>query len=248
MKLLSDGPAIRPESSKETLASALAAQLREAILRGQMAPGTRLRLEDLRAQYGVSLSPLREALARLSAEGLVLIEDQRGCRVMQVSESNCREVVKLRCEFECLALGESIRKGDSEWEVSVVAAFHRLGKLDAVRDRRTNVPEWEKVHRAYHQTLLSACGMPLLVQFCATLSDMFDRYRRLFLAEHIPDPAVPGEHQAMFEAVLARNDKVALAILREHIERTGANVLPYVQRADAAGREMAMIKKADRRA
>jgi GntR family carbon starvation induced transcriptional regulator len=227
----------RNENPKETLASTLTAQLRDAILFGQMAPGTRLRLEDLRAQYGVSLSPLREALARLSAEGLVLIEDQRGCRVMEVSESNCREVIKLRCAFESMALAESIRNGDSEWEVEVVAAYHRLSKVDGISVRKMNMPEWERVHSAYHQTLMSACGMPLLMQFCGSLSDRFDRYRRLFLTRHMFDEAVPGEHHAIFEAVLARDEKVALGILTQHIERTGANVLSYMQRADATARK-----------
>jgi GntR family transcriptional regulator, carbon starvation induced regulator len=214
-----------------TLASSLAAQLREAILEGRMAPGSKLNLDELRARFGVSLSPLREALSRLGAEGFVTAEEQRGYRVAPVSPANCREVIRLRCEFEVLALTESIRHGDNPWEARVVGAYHMLGKFDG-KERLQNVDEWERLHRIFHHTLASACGMPLLLQFCGSLHDMFDRYRRLFLAQQPLDQDVPGEHKAMMQAALDRDADKAAAILRGHIDRVGANVLHYVERSD----------------
>ncbi|HEX2545985.1 MAG TPA: FCD domain-containing protein [Ramlibacter sp.] len=214
-----------------TLASSLTAQLREAILEGRMAPGSKLNLDELRSSFGVSLSPLREALSRLGAEGFVTMEEQRGYRVAPVSESNCREVIRLRCELEVLALTESIRNGDNAWEARVVGAYHLLGKFDNSRERLQNVEEWERLHRTFHHTLASACGMPLLLQFCAQLHDMFDRYRRLFLAQKPVDQDVPGEHRAMMQAALDRDADQAAAILRQHVERVGNNVLPYVRLA-----------------
>lgn len=217
------------ESTGGTLASSLTAQLREAILEGRMAPGSKLNIDELRAAFGVSLSPLREALSRLGAEGFVTVEEQRGYRVAPVSEANCREVIRLRSEFEVLALTESIRLGDNEWESRVVGAYHLLGKFDNTRERLKNVDEWERLHRTFHHTLASACAMPMLLQFCAQLHDMFDRYRRLFLALKPPDKDVPGEHRAMMQAALDRDADKAAAILRNHIQRTGNNVLPYVK-------------------
>lgn len=214
-----------------TLASSLTAQLREAILEGRMAPGSKLNLDELRSLFGVSLSPLREALSRLGAEGFVTAEEQRGYRVAPVSPANCREVIRLRCEFEVLALSESIRKGDNAWEARVVGAYHVLGKFDNSRERLQNVEEWERLHRLFHHTLASACDMPLLLHFCGSLHDMFDRYRRLFLANRPLDKDVPAEHKAMMQAALDRDAKKATAILRQHIERVGANVLHYVERS-----------------
>jgi DNA-binding GntR family transcriptional regulator len=217
-------------TSGGTLTSVIARQLREAILSGQIAPGERLRLNELSTCYGVSLSPLREALSRLSSEGLVLNEDRRGVRVAPVSASNCHEIVMLRLELESLGLREAIRHGDEDWEGAVVVAFHRLSKIEtrgwSVDGART---EWERLNKNFHQALISGSGMPVLIQMCATLSDMYDRYRRLFLERHAPDPAVPAEHEAIFRATIARDDEEAMRLLRHHIQRTSKNVLPFVR-------------------
>ena len=82
---------------------------------------------------------------------------------------------------------------------------------------------WETTHRAFHAELTSACQMPLLRQFCATLHDQSDRYRRIFLKKHAPDRTVPAEHTALAHAAIERRTRDATRILREHIERTGRN-------------------------
>ena len=120
---------IKPESAGQTLASSLANRLKQQITSGSIAPGEKLRLDDLRASFGVSLSPLREALSRLSVEGFVVMEDQRGYRVAPVSRTNLLEVTRLRLELECFALRESIGNGNDQWESEVVAAHYRLMKL-----------------------------------------------------------------------------------------------------------------------
>jgi DNA-binding GntR family transcriptional regulator len=225
--LAADGDAVTGAS----LTASVAIQVRAAILQGTYAPGTKLRLDDLRREYGVSLSPLREALTRLAAEGLVQITDQRGYRVAPVSPANLREVTKLRTQLEVMALTESLGRGDDRWEDSLVAAWHRLSRLE--RDG-TRGEGWEKAHRAFHLTLFSACDMPLLLRFCGTLHDLSDRYRRLFLVSHAPDANVPGEHQAIFEAAMARDAQRAAEILTRHLERTGRNVMAILSETEAA--------------
>lgn len=223
--------ALAADGTPETgasLTAAVAIQVRAAILQGIYAPGAKLRLDDLRVEYGVSLSPLREALTRLAAEGLVQITDQRGYRVAPVSADNLREVTKLRTQLEVMALTESLAQGDDRWEDSLVAAYHRLSRLEREgrRDER-----WEKAHRAFHLTLFAACGMPLLLRFCGTLHDLSDRYRRLFLVRHAPDADVPDEHLAIFEAAMARDAARAAEILTRHLERTGRNVMAILTEA-----------------
>jgi DNA-binding GntR family transcriptional regulator len=78
--------------------------------------------------------------------------------------------------------------------------------------------------RELHITLFSASGMPLLLQFCNTLHDLGDRYRRLFLATNAHDRDVPAEHKAILDAALARDKDLACTLLRQHIERTGKNL------------------------
>lgn len=213
----------RAESSALTLASGIVNQLRDQISRGIIPPGEKLRLEELRASFGVSLSPLREALSRLSAEGFVVMENQRGYRVAPVSEANLLEVMRLRAELEVMALREAIARGDSEWEGEVIAALYRVNKVEKAPAGRTQ--EWESTHRALHQKLLSACNMPLLMQTCMTLNDLSDRYRRVFLEDHPIDPTVSDEHARICHAAIERRADEACALLRSHIERTGANVL-----------------------
>jgi DNA-binding GntR family transcriptional regulator len=228
--------AVNPSSAREapharTIADALDEQLRAAILRGEIAPGAKLKLEELRERFGVSLSPLREALSRLAAEGLVLAESQRGFRLPEASGERLAEVIALRCHLEPFALAESIRRGDDEWEARLVGVFHRLSKLERADSRaaKTRVEDWETAHRAFHEALISACGMPILLQFCGVLNDLSDRYRRLFLARNPLDRDVLGEHQAILDAALARKADRATALLRRHVERTGTNVLRAMQ-------------------
>jgi GntR family carbon starvation induced transcriptional regulator len=216
-----------------TLAFTLSAHLRDDILAGRMAPGSKLNLDELRAGFGVSLSPLREALSRLAAEGFVTSEEQRGYRVAPVSADNLREVLRLRSELEVLAITESIRNGDNAWEARVVSSYYLLSKLDDTTRRMQNLQEWERLHRQFHETLSSACGMPMLVQFCEQLHDKFDRYRRIFLHNRPADERVPKEHTALMQAALARDEKAATEIVREHVGRVGRNLLDYVERAAA---------------
>lgn len=205
-----------------SLTASLAVQIRAAILQGTYAPGEKLRLDELRRYYSVSLSPLREALARLATEGLVQTIDQRGYRVAPVSIDNLLEVTTLRAQMEVMALQESIRRGDEGWEDALAAAYYRLARLEGNGERGS---DWEKAHRTFHLTLFSACGMPLLLRFCGTLHDLSDRYRRLFLTQHAPDANVPSEHKAIFDAAMARDEALAAGILGEHIRRTGRNVM-----------------------
>ncbi|TFZ03139.1 GntR family transcriptional regulator [Ramlibacter henchirensis] len=211
------------EQGGQTLSSTIATTLRAAISNGEFAPGCKLRLEDLRATFGVSLSPLREALARLAAEGFVQVEDQRGYRVAPVSEQNLLEVTRLRGMLEPFALRRSIEQGDDSWEGSVVASLHRLNKLERVA-ARSEQDAWEVAHRQLHDRLISACRMPLLLQFSATLHDLSDRYRRLFLKARPLDDAVRREHADICDAALERDADRACRILHEHIERTGSNI------------------------
>lgn len=207
----------------QTLVAALTTRLRHAIVSGRFEPGTRLRLDDLRIEFGVSLSPLREALMGLGAERLVDVEAQRGFRTPRVSEANLREVTRLRIEFETLALREAIRLGDMAWESAIAGALHRLQKTGRAGSGKT-IEEWEMAHRAFHLSILAGCGMPLLLNFCSVLHDHSDRYRRLFLKTHSGDRDVPGEHERIGSLTMAREADEACALLSQHIARTGENV------------------------
>lgn len=210
--------------SAATLSTTLAERLRSAIMRGELVPGSKLVLDRIRASYGVSLSPLREALWRLESEGLVQAEDQRGYRVAPVSADNLTEVIRLRVELEGMAAREAILHGDAAWEGRILSSLHQLNRSRRGQRSPEEQEEWEQRHRAFHAELISACRMPLLQQFCETLHDQSDRYRRIFLKDHEPDRDVPAEHAAIADAMIGRRADDAARMLRDHIERTGRNI------------------------
>jgi GntR family carbon starvation induced transcriptional regulator len=220
---MTDSPLDTAPAAK-TMSTTLVARIRASIMRGDLMPGTKLNLDRMRESFGVSLSPLREALCRLESDGLVTVMDQRGYRVTPVSESNLAEIIALRVNLECTALKEAMLHGDIAWEGRILATLHQLGRCKGGSRSTAEQEAWEAAHRAFHSELISACGMPLLRQFCATLHDQSDRYRRIFLKKHKPDRNVPREHAAIAEAVIERRAREAMQMLRDHVERTGRNV------------------------
>jgi DNA-binding GntR family transcriptional regulator len=211
----------------DTLATSIAASMRASIMNGEWPPDSKLRLDTLRKQFNVSYTPLREALSRLGAQGLVNIVDQRGYRVAPVSSRDLQHVIRLRRELEGMALREAIAQGDTAWLEGLTDSHQTLGEFSG--DGRKKDPErWEDLHRRFHFALLQGCDMPLLMQFITTLHDHTDRYRRLFLRTNPHDRDVPGEHTAIMRAALAREADLAVVLLQQHISRTGENVLKAI--------------------
>ncbi|OIQ70143.1 HTH-type transcriptional regulator McbR [mine drainage metagenome] len=207
------------EGRKETIASRVATQLRAEILSGALAPGDKLNLDRLRERLDISLAPVREAMTRLAADGLVEVEDQRGYRVAPISRANLDEVTRLRCELEPLALAQAITHATLDWEAAILSALHRLSRTP----RTPNAEAWETAHTEFHLTLIGGCGMPLLIGFCTKLRLLNDRYRRLSFAL-APESDIAGEHQAIAEAAVARDAPKACDLLARHITRTGTRL------------------------
>jgi DNA-binding GntR family transcriptional regulator len=212
------------EDGKNTMSSQLMAQLREAIVSGALPAGSKINLDRVRGELHVSLSPLREALARLIADGLVEFEDNRGYRVAAVSVANLEEITALREEFETYALREAIRLGDIGWESDVIRALHLVNRTERDAERPETLEGWETMHRAFHLTLISACGKPLLLGFCSKMLNLNDRYRRTFLKRTSGDRNVMMEHSEIAQAAVARDVECACARLRDHLARTGTNL------------------------
>src|SRR5918993_1454404 len=105
-------------------------RIRADIIFGRLAPATRLRLDRLAQDYRASVSPLRENLSRLSSEGLVLAEGQRGFEVVPVSSEGFEDVAAMRLLLETYAIPMSFAAGDLEWEARVVAAHHKLASME----------------------------------------------------------------------------------------------------------------------
>lgn len=212
------------DNGKNTIATRLVSRLREAILRGEIPPGSKINLEKARRIFDVSLSPMREALARLTSVGLVELHDNRGYSVAPVSLANLREITHLRAEFECLALDIAIQNGDLAWESEIMRSLHRLNRIHREASDPASLEAWEEAHREFHLTLIQGCDMPILLNFCMTLHNLNDRYRRIFLTRTGGDANVELEHSQIAQGTVARDRDYARERLREHILRTGRNL------------------------
>ena len=209
-------------------------QLRKEIMRGDFVPGARISIKELSQRLGVSLSPLREALTRLGSEGLLSSDEQRGFWISPVSAVDLAEVTRLRVSFERMALQEAILKGGIEWETRVMAALYRMNRIDRSVGDVTAKEAWEDAHRAFHVELLSACEMPLLLQFVTLLHGLSDRYRRIFLASNPPDKSSAREHERIAEFAVSRRGDEVIDLLGKHIERTGNAVRKKLMAAQQA--------------
>lgn len=197
--------------------------LRNAIIRCEYEPGDRLRVEELARRYGLSSSPLREALNRLAEQGLVRTLENRGFRVAPLTAEGVTDLARVRVLLECEALRDSMAHGGDDWEAGVVAAAHSL----ALAERRLgDAPralddEWSMRHRVFHLSLYAGCQSPLLLDMVDLLFDNAERYRR-WSARHRQAPrGKHDEHQRLMKATLSRDADAAVELLRKHIARTG---------------------------
>jgi DNA-binding GntR family transcriptional regulator len=228
-------PSTAAPPSAETQATAVFRRLRTDILEGRLAPGLRLKVQDLAMQYGVGAAPLREALSQLAAEGWARRIEQRGFRVANADAAGFAGLIRTRCLVEPLALRESVTRGDVRWEDGVAGAERRLARLPHSLEAHRFVanPAWKAAHLAFHHALIAACEAPPLLAFCERLHEEAERYRAVAGTLSYGTRDVAAEHAAIAAAALDRDAERAASLLRQHLSTTGE----YVRRAlDAARR------------
>lgn len=213
---------IATEASPSTLTRAIYAQLRADLLSGEWEPGRKLLMHELRQRYRVGASPLREALNRLASEQWVVHNEQRGFSVAQATSEQLRDLVATRISLESLALAQSFERRSPAWEEKLILAFHRLARTprSARPDGFEENPEWERLHRAFHFSLLDGCGSPLLLSFCEQLYDQAYRFRQLAARKAYKRRNELDEHRLIFDAVLGGQLEEAQRLLSEHYRRT----------------------------
>lgn len=192
-------------------------RIRSDIVFGRIAPGQKLRLDRMRAEYGVGVSTLRELLSRLAAEGLVLAEGQRGFEVPAVTAQDLRELAELRLLLESHALTQSFAAGDMEWEGRIVSAHHKLDVTERrmLEGDRGETRLWKRYDWEFHQALISACGSRELMSAHATTFDKYLRYQ--MIAFCFRGEVAAGEHRALRDCALVRDAGHAIAVLHDHI-------------------------------
>jgi DNA-binding GntR family transcriptional regulator len=215
--------------SVELLATSIADRaydrIRSDIVFGRLAPGAKLRLDRLAKDYGASVSTLREILSRLSSEGLVLAEGQRGFQVTPVSPAGFQDVAAMRLLLETYALPLSFAAGDLEWESRVVAAHHKLAFMERrmMAGDREGTEAWKRYDREFHQSLIEACNSQTLLDLYGGVFDQYLRYQ--MVAVVFRGEIAAEEHRILLNCALTRDSDRACEMLTRHVNGCVAHTL-----------------------
>ncbi|CAM3520222.1 GntR family transcriptional regulator [Tsukamurella ocularis] len=209
-------------AGRQTRSDAVYNALRADILSGRRLPGERLKFGDLGTAYGASVSVIREALTRLTGEGMVTTEPHLGYAVTELSPSRLDELTDTRLQIEPLVFTRSVEQGDLAWESRIVAALHLLEGTPYLDDDGTRVTDaWAQAHAAFHDSLLDGCANRRLLQLAVSLRGEAELYRRWshpLGGEH--DRDLVAEHRLLVSSALARDTDAAAQALADHIAHT----------------------------
>lgn len=210
-----------------TLADAVAAELHQLILSGEVPPGAPLRIVDLAERLDVSPMPVREALRRLEAIGLVEIIAHKGARVRELSEEDLRDTQETRIALESLAVGRAARvftEADATAAAEALAEHTRLSRLgDQIAARQA--------HRNFHFILYRASGSRWLPRAIEPVWRNSERYRFARPPDEGAIETTRREHQAILDACVAHDPDAAADALRAHLENAATRILAAMSRA-----------------
>lgn len=207
-------------TSESTLAQQCYDQLQSEIIEGILKPGEKLKVEPIKERFSIGQSPVREALSRLVACGLVEVEDNKGFHVAAISEGDIRDTYDIFARTETMALAMAIEHGDDSWETEIVSTLYRLALVET-KDEFPPYSVWAERNYNFHVALIAGCKSPTLLEMRRMLYMKFDRYCRMSF--HLSKDALlvnHEEHKKLAEAVLQRDTKKAQALMTYHI--TGA--------------------------
>jgi len=201
--------------------------LRQDVLSLAYLPGAKLKVEHLQQTYGLSSSPIREALNRLTEEGLVRSDERKGFRVAAVSEEDLKDITNMRLLIDLPTLAQSMQSGADEWESHVIASFHLLEKLESRLPEGPVVlnAEWSALHRNFHQAMMSACPSDRMVTSSSSLFDQAERYRHISARYRTVIKRKSEEHRVLMKAVLKRDTATAQELHQAHVLSTQKNAL-----------------------
>lgn len=221
-------------SSEPTLAELAAQRLQREILSGGFLPGDRLGVTELAQAFGMGATPIREGLSRLVSQGLIVAIGRRGFRVSEIDREDLVDITRLRFVVEREGLRLSFERGDDAWEGDILATLHRLRSF--VRrhgiEKHEGSPEFDELHKAFHEALIAGCGSKRIRQTASQLYDQAYRYRRLMMKK-LSDPGhFIAVHEELADVALKRDFDHASHLLQDHLETTLRYVYPPKEQKD----------------
>lgn len=205
-------------TAPRTIAGQVADRLRAEIVAGERAPGSKLRQVEIARAYGVSTTPVREALATLQQEGLVRLHPQRGAVVFLPDVDDLREHYEIRAALEALAAAKAAERFEAGW----------AAPLDALLAEMRDGPpaaRYIALNQRFHTELYAHSGCPKLAQMIAGLRDASSSYLHIYrAADDFPVERLDAEHREILAACLARDPDRAARAVRDHLRHTVEHV------------------------
>lgn len=189
-------------------------EIRDAILDGHLGSGAPLRQDKLASSLGVSKIPVREALLRLVAEGLVEVKANRGFAVARLEPNEAEEILDIRAVLECRALQLSVSAMTDD---TIAAATEVLDEAEQTE----SIDRWGELNWAFHSLLYEAADRPKLAQLIRQISNQTERYIRVLISNSSYRSVAEHEHRTILAACSLRNAEAASALLGQHIRQTG---------------------------
>jgi DNA-binding GntR family transcriptional regulator len=213
----SEGSSIR----RATTTREVADRLRAEIQRGELAPGTRLRQNEVANRFGVSTTPVREAFALLEADGLVRIDPHRGALVFLPTVEDVQESYEIREVLEVLALTRAIPRMTPD-------RLAELQQLVTAMRKTKDDERWLEANTRFHLLLYEPASRPRLEGLIANLRDASAAYIRMYVQRK---PHSDDEHQAILDAVGRRDVPGAQRALRRHLRGTVKTLVTVLREA-----------------
>lgn len=199
--------------------------LREAILKGNLAPGERLMEIQLANQLGVSRTPIREAIRKLELEGLVIMIPRRGAEVASITEKDLKDVLEVRTSLEELAIGLACERISDEAVEELKAALKNF-KAAINEGDVTKIAESDV---AFHDIIFNATDNARLIQIVNNLREQMYRYRLEYLKDYTTHDRLYSEHEQIVAAIAGRNKEQAKKLIIEHIYHQELTVIKNIQ-------------------
>lgn len=210
--------------SRQNLPDVIANDIRERILSGELAEGESIRQEALAEDYAVSRMPIREALKRLDAEGLVQLTANRGATVTKHSLQEIGEIFDLRLMLEADLFRRAIPLMS---KADFARCAQLLEQMEASYDA-DDVARWGALNTQYHLALYSAAGRRLTNDLLTRISRQSDRYVRMHLSVMEQREPAKEEHREMLALARAGRTEEGCALLARHIGRTRDQLLKLI--------------------
>ena len=192
-------------------------QIQRDIILGKYRPGTKLVVANLKQDYGVSLSVVREALTRLTEQELVISTPNIGFSVVKINHRGIEELKVARLINEGEAIRLAIQHGSDRWIQNVKAAYQKLARTSFSSPETHQLSlEWYEAHRAFHQTIVAGANNQFLSKICLRLWNQSELSRNQALVQGRVTPGLE-EHRQLTQEIVARDLDRALAVHRAHL-------------------------------